>query len=216
MWAAAEAVAKTKQDRQSIKQAKELLRLQKEMQQQEREAQSTETAVFYAEQKMQQAMNAARLATAYEALTIWIRLKRIEVVLSSSVTQQDRLFTLQQSAEAAFDAAHNKTRIPLYTVVSLTVLSLLALILGILWLPAFALSLCLLSGGIFFWLRFVSARRNVRACSVELARCKSELQSLDMQRQAAIQTGGDPSSLKYYEQQLHPASIQIPSDFNTW
>jgi DNA repair exonuclease SbcCD ATPase subunit len=211
--AAAEAVAQTARARQSVKQAKELLRLQMEIHQRESEAQSAETAASHAEQEMQRAMNLARLATVYEALTAWIRLKLVETVISGYVMQQSLLFTKQQVAETAFVAARSKTHMPLYTAVSLTILALLALILVTLWLPALIISLCLLCGSIVFWLRFVRARRNVQMHSAELTQCKGELESLDMQRQAAIQTGGDPTSLKYYEQQLQQASIKIPSDF---
>lgn len=48
--------------------------------------------------------------------------------------------------------------------------------------------------------------------SAELDQCKRELQNLDMQRQAAIQTGGDPATLRYYEQQLQESGFVVPAN----
>src|SRR5262249_31569747 len=160
-------------------------------------------AASRAEQEMQQVMNSVRLATAHEALIAWVRLKHVEVAVSGYARNQGMLFARQQAAEAALATTHNKTRLPFYVGISLTVLALLALILGFLWLPAFVLFACLLGGAIASWLWFIRSRKSVQERSAELDQCKRELQNLDMQRQAAIQTGGDPATLRYYEQQLH-------------
>ncbi len=190
----------------------ELLRLQAAVQQREREVQNAETAASRAEQEMQQVMNAVRLATAHEALTAWVRLKRVEMAVSGYARHQGMLFARQQAEEAALATAHNRTRLPFYAGISLTVLALLALILGVLWLPALVLFACLLGGTIASWLWFMRARKSVQKRSAELDQCERELQNLDMQRQAAIQTGGDPATLRYYEQQLQASGFAIPAN----
>jgi len=188
----------------------ELLRLQAAVQQREREVQNAETAASRAEQELQQVMNAVRLATAHETLTAWIRLKRVEMAVSDYARHQGMLFDQRQAAEAALATAHNRTRLPFYAGISLTALALLALILGVLWLPALVLFACLLGGAIASWLWFMRARKSVQGRSAELDQCERELQRLDMQRQAAIQTGGDPATLRYYEQQLQAFGFAIP------
>ncbi len=59
----------------------ELIKLQMEMQRREDEVRGLEVVVTRAEQEMQQAADAVRLATAYEALTVWVRLKGVEMAL---------------------------------------------------------------------------------------------------------------------------------------
>jgi len=191
---------------------RELLRLQAAVQQREREVQNAETAASRAEQETQQTMNTVRLATAHEALTAWVRLKRVEMAVSGYAMNQGMLFARREEAEAALTAAHNRTRLPFYAGISLTMLALLAFILGVLWLPALVIFAFLLGGPIAAWLWFIRTRKSVQECSAALDQCERELQSLDMQRQAAIQTGGDPATLRYYEQHLQASGFAIPPD----
>src|SRR5229473_2939100 len=212
-WEAANGVLQALREEISATEAKEqaLLKLQMEMRQQEDEVRNLEGAVARAEQEMQQAANAVRLAMVYEALTTWVRLKGVEMVLGGYTTQQSELLTKYQEAETALATARTKLRTPLFVGIVLAVLAVLALILGILWLPAFALLVIFLGGAIAAWLWFFRTRKGVQKRFDSLAQCRLELQRLDMQRQAAIQTGGDPVGLAQYEQQLQAAGIAVLS-----
>src|SRR5229473_3168029 len=212
-WEAANGVLQALREEISATEAKEqaLLKLQMEMRQQEDEVRNLEGAVARAEQEMQQAANAVRLAMVYEALTTWVRLKGVEMVLGGYTTQQSELLTKYQEAETALATARTKLRTPLFVGIVLAVLAVLALILGILWLPAFALLVIFLGGAIAAWLWFFRTRKGVQKRFDSLAQCRLELQRLDMQRQAAIQAGGDPVGLAQYEQQLQAAGFAVPS-----
>ena len=189
----------------------ELLKLQMGMRQQEDEVRNLGGAAARAEQEMQQAANAVRLSMVYEALTAWVRLKGVEMVLGGYTTQHSELLTKYQEAETALSTARTKMRTPLFVGIVLTALAVLALLLGVLWLPAFALLVIFLGGTIAAWLWFFRTRKGVQKRFDSLAQCRLELQSLDMQRQAAIQTGGDPVGLAQYERQLKAAGFAVPS-----
>lgn len=189
----------------------ELTNLQTEMQRREDAAHGLEAVVARAEQEMRKAADAVRLATIYEALTAWVRLKGVEMALGSYITQHTELLARCQEAEMALAAARTKMRTPLFVGIALAVLTIVTLILGILWLPAFALFVVFLSGDIASWLWFFRSRKSMRQRSASLAQSRLELQHLDMQRQAAIQTGGDPVMLGQCEQQLQAAGLAVPS-----
>jgi DNA repair exonuclease SbcCD ATPase subunit len=189
----------------------ELTTLHMEMQRREDQARGLEAGVARAEQEMQKAADAVRLATAFEALTAWVRLKGVEMALSGYTTQHTELLNRCQEAETAFAAARTKARAPLFVGIALAVLTIVALILGVLWFPAFALFAVFLGGAIASWLWFFRARKRTQQRSDALSRSRLELQRLDMQRQAAIQTGGDPAMLVHCEQQLLTTGLAVPS-----
>ncbi|GHO79962.1 hypothetical protein KSD_77330 [Ktedonobacter sp. SOSP1-85] len=193
----------------------ELLRLQDAIQQWEREVQRAEVATSQAEQELQQVMSDIRLSTAHDAVSAWIRLKGVEMAISDYARRQSIVLTRQQATEAELAIARNRTRSPLYAGVILMALALLAFMLGVLWAPALVLFLCLLGGAIACWLWFMQARKRMRNPSAVLDQCKRESQYLDMQRQAAIQAGGDPLALRHYEQQLQTSGFAIPADVVT-
>lgn len=185
--------------------------LQMEMQRWEKEARDLEATVAHAEQEMQKAADAVRLATAYETLTAWVRLKGVEMALGGYTMQHTELLNRCQEAETALITARTRTRTPLLIGIALSVLAVLALILGVLWLPAFALFVIFLAGAIITWLWFFRTRKSMQQHSDSLAQSRLEVQRLDMQRQAAIQAGGDPAMLGQCEQQLQAAGIAVPS-----
>ncbi len=189
----------------------ELIKLQVEMQRREEEARGLEAVVAHAEQEMRKAADAVRLATAFEALTAWVRLKGVEMTLSGYTTQHTELLNRCQKAETALATARTKARTPLFGGIALAVLTIVALILGVLWLPAFALFVIFLSGTVASWLWFFNTRKNMHQCSDSLTQSRLELQHLDMQRQAAIQAGGDPAMLGQCEQQLQTLGLAVPS-----
>lgn len=215
-WETANEVLRTIHQEINVAEAKEenLKGLQQEIQRREHEAHTIEAVVAQAEQEMQRAIDAARLATGYEALTAWIRLKGVEVALADYPARQSDLATKRQQAEVALANARMKTRTPIITGIALTVLALLAPGLGILRWPAFILAALLGVGAIFTWIWFFRARKAVRQQSNLLAQCDRDVQQVEMQRQAAIQAGGDPATLVHHEQQLQGSGIVIPQDLD--
>ncbi|HCF87520.1 MAG TPA: hypothetical protein DEV72_20225 [Ktedonobacter sp.] len=193
----------------------ELIKLQMEMQRRENGARDLEAVVARAEQEMQKAADSVRLAIAYEAITTWVRLKSVEMALGDYTTQHTELLARCREAEIALATARTKTRTPLLIGVAFALLAVLALILGFLWLPAFALFAIFLSGAIATWLWFFRTRKSMQQCSETLTQRTLEVQRLDMQRQAAIQTGGDPAMLGQCEQQLRAANVAVPSSFES-
>ncbi len=189
----------------------ELTTLQMEMQKREEEAHSLEALVARAEQEMRESADAVRLATAFEVLTAWVRLKGVEMALGDYTAQHTELLNRCQETETALASARTKMRTPLFAGIALAVLTIVTLILGILWLPAFALFAVFLSGAVASWLWFFRARKRMQQRSGALVQSSLELQRLDMQRQAAIQTGGDPAMLGQCEQQLQTAGLAVPS-----
>ena len=171
---------------------RDLLNLQMEVQRRENDVREFEIAVDHAEKNMQQAIDAVRRATIYEALTAWIRLKGVELALSGYTSQRAELLVRQQEAQKTLAAARTKTRTPLVLGISLAVLAILAIILGFLWLPAFALAVIFLGGAVAAWFWFFHTNKDVQKRSESLAQSTLELQRLDMQRQAAIQSWRRP------------------------
>jgi len=192
-------------------QGQTLLTLQMRMQQREKEARDLEQAAVQAEKEMQQATERVRLARAYEALNEWVRLKGVERTLSGYTMWQADLVSRRQEAEISLSAARTKTRTPFFAGIALAVLAVFALVLGFLWPAAFALSAIFLCGAVLAWLWYFSTRKHVRQCSDALVHCTQDLQHLDMQRQAAIQAGGDPASLRHYEQQMLSSGLAVPA-----
>ena len=185
--------------------------LQMRMKQQEKEARDLEQALALTEKDMQQVTELVRLMRAYEALTEWVRLKGVEMTLSGYAERHTELINRHHEAEKSFSTARTKTHLPMITGIALTALAVLALVLGFLWLPAFALLAVFLCGAIGTWLWYFRTRRNMNQCSVALVQCTQELQYLDMQRQASIQAGGDPVALKQYEHQMYSSGLPVPS-----
>ncbi len=160
-----------------------------------------------AEQNLLRAVGDVRLARGYDALTAWVRLKGVEMTLASHSVNASGLVARRKEAELALATARGKTRLPFLAGGALTALAVLTLVLGFLWYPAFALLVCITGGAIIMWLWFFRARKVVHQRSDYLTQCHMDVQRLDMQRQAAIQVGGDPTQ---YEQQLTVAGIPIP------
>src|SRR5712692_6059426 len=212
-WEAAYGELQILQQNISTAEAKErnLLNLQMEVQRRENDVREFEIAVDRAEKNMQRAIDAARRAIVYEALTAWVRLKGVELALSGYTSQRAELLARQQEAQKTLAAARAKTRTPLVLGIALAVLAILAVILGFLWLPAFAVAVIFLGGAVAFWFWFFHTNKEVQKRSESLAQSTLELQRLDMQRQAAIQAGGDPVGLAQYEQQLQAAGIAVLS-----
>lgn len=188
-----------------------LLKLQMEVQQRDAEVRQAEAAERRAEQEVQQAADSARRASASEALMAWIRLKGVEIALNGYAAQRSELYARHQEAEAALAAARTKMRTPLFVGIALAALTVLALIMGILWPPALALLALFLAGSSAAWIWFFRTRKVLQQQSTTVAQRSLELQRLDMQRQAAIETGGDPVSVAQYEQQLQSAGFAVPS-----
>ncbi|HEU0004116.1 MAG TPA: AAA family ATPase [Ktedonobacteraceae bacterium] len=197
----------------SATEAKEqaLLKLSMEMQRREDGVRSLEEAVSRAEKEMQQANDIARLATVYEAVNAWMRLKSVEMTLSGYTSQHTELSSRRQKAEMSLVTARAKTHMPFIAGIVLLALTVVALILGFLWPAAFALCAIFLCGAGASWLWYIHTRKGMRQYSVSLAGCTQELQRLDMQRLAAIQAGGDPVMLNQYEQQILASGLAMPS-----
>ena len=212
-WEAANRVLLALRQEISIAEEKEqaLLKLRNEMRQREDDVRNLEDAVTLAEREMQQATEAVRLAIAYEALTAWIRLKGVEMALGGYTTRHTELITRRQEAEKLVTTARAKTRIPFITGIALTVLTALTLMLGFLWLPAFILPVIFLVGAIAAGAGYFRAKKRMQQHSETLVHWTQELQQLDMQRQAAIQAGGDPVTLNQYEQQILTSGLSVPS-----
>jgi DNA repair exonuclease SbcCD ATPase subunit len=189
-----------------------LLKLQNEIQQREDGVRNLENAETLAEREMKQAIEAARMAAAYEALTAWTRLKGVEMTLGGYTTQHNELITRHQKAEMSLATARAKLRMPLFAGIALGVLALFAFILSLLGLPAIAFfAIFLLLGDTLAWLWYFRALRSKQKYSNALFHWRLELQRLDMQRQAAIQTGGDPVTLNQYEQPILASGLAVPS-----
>ncbi len=214
-WEAANGVLLALRQEISTAEEKEqaLLKLQMEMRQREDEVRNLEDAVARAENEMRQATEAVRLATAYEALTAWIRLKGVEMTLGGYATQHTELISRRQEAEMSLASARTKTRMPFFAGIALVVLTVLVLILGFIWLQTFAL-FAIFSGGVSIaaWLRYFRNKKSTQQYSEALAHRTQELQQLDIQRQAAIQAGGDPVTLNQYEQQILTSGLAVPSN----
>ena len=190
---------------------RDLFNLQTEIAQRENDARELQVAVEGAEKHMQQAASALHQAAAYEVLTAWMRLKGVELALHSYATQHTQLLAREQEARAILAAARAKTRVPLASGIALIVAGILAAILGLVWWPAFAFAVVFLGGAAAAGIWFFNMRKGVRNHAEALAQSTLELQRLDMQRQAAIDTGGDPAILAQYEQQLQAAGIPVPA-----
>lgn len=189
----------------------ELIRLKEVLRQRENEVRTKEIAVAQAEREMQAATDAAHLATAYEALTAWIRLKHVERNIAGYTEHEGGLATRRRDAEVALANARKKTRMPLLAGVVFAVLVCLCIVVGFLWIPAFILAVLCTVGAVIAWIWFFQTGKAVREKAKSLAQCNTDLQRLEMQRQAAIQTGGDPTTIHQYEQQLQNAGISVPS-----
>lgn len=194
-----------------VEKEQSLLKLQAEVQQREIALRQAEDAEQHAEQEMQKAVESARVASAFEALTAWIRLKGVEVALNGYEARRSELLARQREVETAQSAAQIKTRTPLFVGIALAVLAIAALIVGILWLPALAIAGVFLVGAIAAWIWFFQRRKALQQQSIAVAQGNLELQRLDMQRQAAIEAGGNPTSVIQYEQQLQAAGFTVPS-----
>src|SRR5260370_1846673 len=133
------------------------------------------------------------------------------MTMSGYTTQRTELTTKRQEAGMSLATAQTKTRIPSIAAIALLVLAVLALILGLLWPAAFALCAIFVCGDAAAWLWYFRARKSKQQYSEALAHCTQELQQLDMQRQAAIQAGGDPVTLNQYEQQILASGLAVPS-----
>ncbi len=168
-------------------------------------------AVEQAEREKERTTEAVRLATAYEELTAWVRLKGVERALNGYTVRQNELFASRQAADSALTDARNKARVPLIISIALTIASVLALLVGLLWLPAFVLCACVVGGASASWIWLSRVRKRIKLRAVERDHYGTELQRLDMQRQAALQTGGDPAALQSHGQSIQQAGLEVPS-----
>jgi DNA repair exonuclease SbcCD ATPase subunit len=190
----------------------QLIKFQAELHLRENTARERKEATERAEREKQQAAEAVRFATAYEGLTAWLRLKRVELALSGYAARQHELETSRQAAEAALLTEQRKTRTPLLISLILTILAILSLLAGFFLFPAFLLCVCFAGGAIASWIWLSRARKNVQRRSSELGHWVTEQQRLDMQRQAAIQAGGDPVALQHHEYQIREAGLEVPAN----
>jgi len=193
-------------------QEQEFFHLQKVIQRQESDIHALETTVARSEQEMQAATDRSRQAAGYEALTAWIRLKGVEDILSTYSTRQQELVTMRQETEKNLAEAQTKTRFPFLSGIICTVSTLLFLVLGMVWTPALIVVLFTGIGAFIFWLAFSRARKAARPISDQLTRHTTDIQQVEIQRQAAIQASGDPAMLGQYEQQLQRANMSVPEN----
>jgi hypothetical protein len=204
--------------RQEISETKakqqEYIRLQDEQQQRENMVRERKEAADQAQQEQMRAADTVRFASAYEGLTAWIRLKGVEVALSSYATRQNEFLAHRQAAEGTLMTEQNKSRMPLLTSIVLSILAVLFLVAGFFWLPAFLLFVCFAGGAIASWIWFRRIKKNIQQHSNDLNHWTKELQQLDMERQAAIRAGGDPVALRYHEHQIQEASLDVPSSLD--
>lgn len=191
-----------------------LVKLQADIQQREGVAREVMGATNRAEQRQQQATETVRLVTAYDGLTAWIRLKGVESALSSYTERQAELLVSKQTDETTLLAERARMQRPLLASIALTVLTVLALVAGLLWLPVLIVFVFLAGGALACWLWFRRMRKRVQQQSNNVAQWEAELQRLDMQRQAAIQTGGDPAALQYHERQIQEIGLVVPSSLD--
>ncbi len=212
-WETAYGELQALQQEISAAEAKErdLFSLQTEVGRRENDVRELQVAVEGAERLMQQAAVAVRQAAAYEVLTAWMRLKGVELALHNYATRHVQLLAREQEARAILATTRAKTRAPLALGIALIVVGIVAAILGLVWLPAFAFAVVFLGGAAAAGIWFLNTRKGVRNYAEALAQSTLELQRLDMQRQAAIDTGGDPATLAQYEQQLQASGIPVPT-----
>jgi F0F1-type ATP synthase membrane subunit b/b' len=95
--------------------------------------------------------------------------------------------------------------------ISLAALAVLALMIGIFWHPALVFFVLLLAASVAVWIQFFRIRKSLQRQSTTVAQHSIELQRLDMQRQAAIEAGGNPVLIAQYEQQLQSAGFAVPT-----
>jgi DNA repair exonuclease SbcCD ATPase subunit len=190
----------------------ELVRLQVQMQQNESAVHDSEADLARARQEMQQADYAARMATAQEALGAWVRLKGVEKALNGYTVQRSELLVRHQEAEDALAAARTKTRAPLFAGIALSVLTILILAFSFQWFLALIPLILFLAASIAAWIWFFRARQLLQQRAKLVAQGSIEIQRLDMQRQAAIEAGGDPTTTTRYEQQIQAAGLTVPAN----
>jgi len=191
---------------------REQFKLQEEVQQREKVVRSRQSVANQAELEEQRAAETLRLATAYGELTAWVRLKGVETALTNYTMRQNELLASKQTSETVLIAERARTRIPLFVSLLLTVLAVLALGVGFLWLPVFLLFVCFVGGALASWIWFSRTKKLAKQRASEVDHWITELGRLDMQREAAIQAGGDPAALQYHERQLQATGLEIPSD----
>ena len=153
-------------------QAQALARMQADVRQHEEAVQTLETEAARAEQEQRSAAEKAQQAAAVDALTNWLRLKQVEMSLTGFTDQHYALTTRQQEAEKELTAAQGKSRFPLLVGISLSTFMVLALALGLIWLPAFILAILTAFGAIVAWIRFSRARTNNTASCTTCGRGK--------------------------------------------
>ncbi|HVB24876.1 MAG TPA: AAA family ATPase [Ktedonobacteraceae bacterium] len=193
-------------------QVQELTRLQADMHQDEEAVRKLEAEVSQTEQEKLAATEKAQLAAAWDALANWLRLKQVEMSLTGFADQYKTLTAGQQEAEKGLATVRGKLRVPLLAGIGLSVLTVLALVMGLFWPLAFVLALLAACGAVMSWLWFSRARRIVRQAAQQVAGVHTDIQRLEMQRQASMQVNGDPAMLRQYEQQLQAANIAVPAD----
>jgi len=193
------------------RQQQEIQRLQAALAQQEQNARDCIVVVEQAEQASSQASEVVRLATASEELATWIRLKRVERALSGYAEHQNTLLTNKQLTETALTEARTRIRTPLALALAFIVAFVLILLAGFLWFPAFVLCACCAGGAIACWIWLNRANQQVKQRLSERDHYGAELQQLEMHRQAALQTGGDPAALFSHEQHIREAGLDIPA-----
>jgi len=189
-----------------------LFELQGALRQWENAAREREEATDRAAQELQKAAEAVRFADASDALTAWVRLKGVEIALTGYAARQSEFLASRQTAETVLLAGRSKARLSLLISIPLTIFAALSLLAAFLWLPAFLASGGLAAGAIASWIWFSRERKSVQKRSGERDHWVTELQRLDMQRQVAMQTGGDPAALQYHERQIQEAGLGIPTN----
>src|SRR5260370_20159017 len=182
-----------------------------EVQRRENDVREFEIAVDRAEKNMQRAIDAARRAIVYEALTAWVRLKGVELALSGYTSQRAELLARQQEAQKTLAAARAKTRTPLVLGIALAVLAILAVILGFLWLPAFGVAVIFLGGAVAFWFSFFHTNQEVQKRSGSLAQSTLELPRLDIQPLRAIHARAPHVGHTPYTQELQCYGLAVRS-----
>jgi DNA repair exonuclease SbcCD ATPase subunit len=163
--------------------------------------------ISYCDQATQQV---AKVHHVQEILASWIRLKGVETTLASDPVDDTKLVDRCRAAEITLATVRTKMRLLLFTGIVLTALAVLSIVLEFLGYPAFVPLLFLVSGAIIMWLWFFRVRKDVRQKSRYLAQCKEDVHRLEIQRQAAIQAGGDPATLGQYEQLLQVTGVPLP------
>ena len=152
----------------------------------------------------------AKVHHVQETVATWVRLKGVEMTLASDPVDDTKLVGRCRAAEITLATTRTKMRLLLITGIALTTLAVLSLVLEFLGYPAFVSLLIIVGGAIIVWLWYFRARKDVYQKSSYLAQCNNDLQRLEIQRQAAIQAGGDPATLGKYEQLLQVAGVPLP------